>query len=201
VLIVVVGPRWLDGRVGQRRIDDPDDWVHAEIVEALSHDIPVVPVLLGGARLDRARMPPALAPLVDRQYFEIRDRRQRMHIHNLADYLTRQIPQLNDLRTSAGRGARPRDWFTGRWAVVALSVTLLLVMAIPAGKAPDVSEPPAGSSIDVLAVKHNISLETDRIITTIRNNRPEPVLIKQIGIFLAYSPAGSGHDWADDEPA
>ncbi len=46
VLLAVIGPRWLtatdaDGR--QRRIDNPDDWIHREIAEAFIAGIRIVP--------------------------------------------------------------------------------------------------------------------------------------------------------------
>lgn len=97
VLLAIVGSRWLEGVVGQRPIDDPDDWVRMEILEALEHGVPVVPVLFDGATLSLDRLPPELAVLVDLQYFEIRTRRQRHDIAGLADHLAREIPGLRDL--------------------------------------------------------------------------------------------------------
>src|SRR5215475_16109040 len=46
VLVVVIGPRWLSltNQAGQRRIDDPEDWIRREIAEALSDGLLVVPV-------------------------------------------------------------------------------------------------------------------------------------------------------------
>ena len=40
------------------------------------------------------RLPAELAALANRQYFEIRDRRQRMDINNVGGYLARHIPRL-----------------------------------------------------------------------------------------------------------
>jgi TIR domain len=44
VLLVVIGPRWLTltDEAGQRRIDDPRDWLRREIVEAFTHGLRVV---------------------------------------------------------------------------------------------------------------------------------------------------------------
>lgn len=75
VLVAVMGRGWLrtKGRNG-RAIDDPDDWVHRELAEALSHRITVVPLLVNGAkRLAKEDLPPALADLGRAQYvrFEI----------------------------------------------------------------------------------------------------------------------------------
>lgn len=58
-VIVVIGKRWLTVRdKGQRRLDNPDDLVRAEIAVALRQEIPVIPVLVQGARMPRAEQLP-----------------------------------------------------------------------------------------------------------------------------------------------
>lgn len=51
VELVVIGPRWLDisNERGERRLDDPTDFVRIEVEAALKRDIPVVPLLVSGA--------------------------------------------------------------------------------------------------------------------------------------------------------
>ncbi len=53
VVLVVIGDKWMEqGRdVGQRRIDDPRDYVRIEIESALVRDIPVIPVLVQNASM------------------------------------------------------------------------------------------------------------------------------------------------------
>lgn len=55
-VLVLIGPHWLELRdeQGARRLDDPNDVVAAEVAQALTLTIPVVPVLLGGAAMPRA---------------------------------------------------------------------------------------------------------------------------------------------------
>ncbi len=70
VVVAVIGPGWLAAHdeKGERRIDQPDDWVAAEISTALERRIPLIPVLVDGARMpSRAELPPALTGLADRQ--------------------------------------------------------------------------------------------------------------------------------------
>lgn len=56
-LIAVIGDEWLDtiyedgDKQGQRRLDDPNDWVRLEIEHALSLGIAVIPVLVRGTRM------------------------------------------------------------------------------------------------------------------------------------------------------
>ena len=61
VMLVVVGTRWLDIRdaSGQRRLDDPQDMVRREIEAALAAGLPVIPVLVEGARMPAAESLPA----------------------------------------------------------------------------------------------------------------------------------------------
>jgi hypothetical protein len=56
VLLAVIGPSWLTivGGDGQRRIDNPNDFVALEISSALKREVPVIPVLV-----HEAHMPPA----------------------------------------------------------------------------------------------------------------------------------------------
>ena len=55
VMLVVIGPNWLtaEDEAGQRRLDQPDDFVAIEIAAALARDIHVIPVLVEGARMPR----------------------------------------------------------------------------------------------------------------------------------------------------
>lgn len=63
VVLALVGPNWLQAATGggQRRLDEPEDFVRREIELALAHGKPVIPVLLEGARMPQPReLPPSL---------------------------------------------------------------------------------------------------------------------------------------------
>ena len=53
LMLVVIGPNWLNARdeSGGRRLDHPDDFVAIELAAALDRNIPVIPVLVEGARM------------------------------------------------------------------------------------------------------------------------------------------------------
>ncbi len=53
VMLVLIGNNWLDARTenGRRRLDEPNDYVRLEIASALSKSIPVIPILLDGAKM------------------------------------------------------------------------------------------------------------------------------------------------------
>src|SRR6516162_2273813 len=69
VMLAIIGPNWVDARdekTGNRRIDDPEDWVRVEIERALAQKIPVIPVLVAGATLpSKSDLPQSLQPLLD----------------------------------------------------------------------------------------------------------------------------------------
>ncbi len=71
VLLALIGPDWIDATdpsTGQRRLDNPSDFVRIEIGEALTREIPVVPVVLDGTPLpDVDLLPDDLKELADRQ--------------------------------------------------------------------------------------------------------------------------------------
>jgi len=68
VLLVVIGPRWLQTRDGVSRLDDPRDWVRIEILSALERNILVIPILVDGATMpSEADLPEKLRPLARRQ--------------------------------------------------------------------------------------------------------------------------------------
>jgi TIR domain-containing protein len=87
VLVAVIGDRWLTAKEesGTRRLDNPHDFVHIEIAEALQRGIRVIPVLVAGATMPLALdLPEDLRALCERQAVEIRD----SHFHQDAEQLT-----------------------------------------------------------------------------------------------------------------
>ncbi len=74
VLLALIGPQWLTitDENGQRRLDNPEDYVRLEIETALTRKIRVIPILVDDARMPRANeLPATLAPLVRRNAVEI----------------------------------------------------------------------------------------------------------------------------------
>ena len=75
VLIPLIGRSWLTvtDSHGNRRLDDPNDFVRIEIDSALKRDILVLPVLLGGAVMPGpSDLPEALQPLARRNAAQVR---------------------------------------------------------------------------------------------------------------------------------
>jgi hypothetical protein len=75
VLLALIGPQWLDARddQGERRLEDPNDFLRFEIATALERDIRVIPVLLDGAGLpDADQLPENLRTLALRNGLAVR---------------------------------------------------------------------------------------------------------------------------------
>src|SRR5215475_524756 len=72
--VVVIGPGWADVRNsgGERRLDDPHDYLRIEVESALKRDIRIIPVLVDGAQMTKFEdLPDPLKPLARRQAFEV----------------------------------------------------------------------------------------------------------------------------------
>ena len=86
VLIVMIGPEWLETRDadGRRRLDNPSDFVRLEIAAALERKIRVIPVLVNGAAMPRPDdLPPDLVSLTRRNAIELSDARFAFDVDRL----------------------------------------------------------------------------------------------------------------------
>ena len=85
VVLVLIGPKWLALDVaGRRRLDQPGDYVRREIAAALSRDIRVIPVLVGGAGMPaKDDLPEEVAALATRSALEVSDTRLNQDIDDL----------------------------------------------------------------------------------------------------------------------
>jgi TonB family protein len=94
VLLVVIGVEWLDAKDerGARRLSDPSDFVRIETASALKRDIPVIPVLVRGAKMPTAeQLPEELKELAFRNCIELTHARWKSDIHLLIEALRRQL--------------------------------------------------------------------------------------------------------------
>lgn len=102
VLLALIGRNWLSAadEAGTRRLDNPNDFVRLETVSALRRDIPVVPVLVHGARMPRAdELPDDLKDLAFRNGVEITHARWESDVQVL----------IKALRPHVERAARSGD--------------------------------------------------------------------------------------------
>lgn len=93
VLLAVIGREWLNCRdkEGRRRLDNPDDFIRAEISSALQGNVRVIPVLVEGAEMPSAdALPEELKRLTRRHAVEIRDSRWDADIEALIAALRKE---------------------------------------------------------------------------------------------------------------
>jgi TIR domain len=145
VLLAVIGPGWLDAKdeTGQRRLDNPMDFVRLETASALKRDIPVVPVLVRGARMPRAdQLPPDLGELAYRNGLELTHARWDSDVEVLVKALHRHIkdeaaatqptsrPASATPRSAAPVNAPPAAPVTKRSSLIAVGLVAAAVVAI-----------------------------------------------------------------------
>jgi TIR domain len=73
-LIAVIGDQWLmPGKSGNRRIDDPSDFVRTEITSALQRKVPVIPLLVKNAEMPKENeLPDVLRDMTYRNAIKVR---------------------------------------------------------------------------------------------------------------------------------
>jgi hypothetical protein len=158
VLLAVIGPNWLDVRDehGNRRLDDPNDFVHIEIAAALQRNIPVIPVLLEGARIPKAtELPEDLKELSLRNGMEIRHASFQDDMNRLIRGLKGQSDQADaadGVQSQQGPGGlwgflrdkgnqQVLGWLGGGMVVVAMGLWAAFVYFFPPGKSLEAKSP------------------------------------------------------------
>ncbi|PPK73936.1 TIR domain-containing protein [Methylobacter tundripaludum] len=104
LLLALIGPRWLSvvDKAGNRRLDDPKDFVRLEISIAISRKIRIIPILLGGATMPRPEdLPPELIFMARLQALELTDTRWEYDFEQLAKAIEKIIGTQRVARQSA----------------------------------------------------------------------------------------------------
>ncbi|MGH3870438.1 MAG: toll/interleukin-1 receptor domain-containing protein [Pseudonocardiaceae bacterium] len=100
VLLAVIGSRWLTAvdKQGRKRLDNEDDWIRREILEAFEHGVGVIPVLIGRRqeRLDPSDLPPDLARLAEIQSCRLDTHSSERDLRELGDMIAKLLPSLAD---------------------------------------------------------------------------------------------------------
>jgi TIR domain len=94
-MIVLIGRHWVSAvnKSGQRRLDDPEDWVAREIAAALERKIPIFPVLIEDAVMPRAEeLPDLIKPLSRHNAIAITDSRWASDVTRLAKVVAIDLP-------------------------------------------------------------------------------------------------------------
>lgn len=97
VVLAIIGNDWLkiSNNQGQRRLDDPTDFVRLEIEAALREDIPVIPVLVGTSTMPiQEELPKSIQNLAYRNAIEVRAGKDvQVHLRRMVQGLEDYVPQ------------------------------------------------------------------------------------------------------------
>ena len=94
VLLAIIGPAWcsVKNSTGERRLDDPNDFVRLEIASALARKIAVIPVLVHEAKMPRPEeLPDNLKDLAYRNSVEITHTRWNSDVQLLTNALSAYV--------------------------------------------------------------------------------------------------------------
>jgi hypothetical protein len=106
VQLAIIGHEWLKGR----RIDNPDDLVRVEIETAMQRDIPVIPVLVGGAVMPtQDELPDSLKPLAYRNAIQVRPD------PDFPTDMARLVDALKGIVPLESKSTKPNRSPVGRW--------------------------------------------------------------------------------------
>ncbi|GAA3387156.1 hypothetical protein [Cryptosporangium minutisporangium] len=104
VLLVIIGPDWSASKTDER------DVALANIAHAITHNKTVIPVLMGGARLPKARkLSPAIRPLVQRPYLELRNETFNYDVTRLVNAVQRAATDSQVQRPSPSNQPEPAE--------------------------------------------------------------------------------------------
>ena len=153
-LLVLIGPQWAGctDAGGNRRLEDPLDFVRMEVVKALERGVRVIPVLVKGAKMPASgKLPEALQPITRRQALELRHERWSQDVDHLVSALAGELALTRKDRPQqsipppappqASEKPKGRGKLLGGMAVAAAVIVGLFVYAvIPKGVGPPATQ-------------------------------------------------------------
>ena len=116
-LVALIGKGWLDAKdaQGRRRLDLPNDFVKAEIAEALAQNKLVIPALIEGTPMPaRDALPPQIAGLADCNALPISDSRFDFDIGRLVSVIGKVLAPGGSAIASPDLWTLIQDWLRRR---------------------------------------------------------------------------------------
>ncbi len=129
VAVVLIGKQWLNikDNNGQRRLDNPDDFVRLEIATLLARKIRVVPVLVGGADVpDAAQLPDSLASLAERNAYEISDTR----FHDDINRLIQALEAIVSIKNSQEQTQQNKKTQKNKKITIAVGISIIAFITV-----------------------------------------------------------------------
>jgi hypothetical protein len=133
VFLLLVSPGWVE-LIEELR--DPEDFVRREVAAALARDIPLVPVLLGDARMPEAdELPEEIRDLAFRQAIELSDDRWDYDVERLVKFVRGRTALSEPPSDFGGTVAPFRSFLWTRRGKAAFAVAAVLALLVAAGLA------------------------------------------------------------------
>jgi hypothetical protein len=133
VLVALVGKQWAtitDDR-GEKRLNNPNDFVRLEVKTALDRNILVIPTLVHGAGMPRQQdLPPELEKFTRRNAFEISNTRFHEDLTRLTNELDEVFGTTNTPQKQAKAGKRKEQIpseLTFRWQLALTVIGIFLI--------------------------------------------------------------------------
>ena len=170
VFLSLIGRSWLTAKdpSGQRRLDDPADFVRIETAAALKRDIPVIPVLVQGASAPKSdQLPDDLKELAFRNAVELTHARWDSDIEVLIKALRSHISQSGPKPEPERVQSDSKPGATRFLAVIAVLLVIVIGLAFylrPVKKVVDKpANPPAEITTTSAAVDSSVSEPTSEV--------------------------------------
>jgi hypothetical protein len=136
VMLVLIGPVWLEARdaQGRRKIDDANDWTRLEVATGLKRNVRVIPVTCRDASLPGTdELPDDIRDLRRRQAFQLDNDRWRYDFEQLVDKLAQSEGFKQAQRPAATAPVlpapvAPQRSSIKRWATIIAGVFGVLVV-------------------------------------------------------------------------
>jgi hypothetical protein len=179
VVLVMVGRQWLTitDAQGRRRLEDPADFVRAEVASALANPtVRVIPVLIQGARMPGASdLPDSLQDLAYRNAAELRDNSFQLD----ADRLIKDIERSGE--KPARKGTKPPSQKPGPVlygsVFLGIAVIALLFWAVKFGGLGGGSTPTEAPTFIATVLPTGVQTEAPTVVQpTAEPSTPAPTL-------------------------
>jgi hypothetical protein len=197
VFLSLIGKSWLTAKdtSGQRRLDDPADFVRIETAAALKRDIPVIPVLVQGASAPKSdQLPDDLKELAFRNAVELTHARWasdiQVLIKALRPHISQSGPKPEPERVQAGSKLMTRSL-----AVIAVLV-IVIGLAFYLRPARKVVDRPANPPAEITAasaavdssVPESIKGSPEKVVPPPATTKAAPIGVEDFSLVARREP-------------
>lgn len=127
VMLIVIGPRWLDLA---KKMQNPEDWVRREIAAALDRGVPIVPILVGGAtasEFQKLELSEPLDQLTRQQAFTFEPHNWEANVDRLVKALTESLGLEDSKKPEHPKPTQRSRSLPYKWIAIGAAVVVVLL--------------------------------------------------------------------------